>query len=422
MTSHSHVPKQSGYLFGRHSVWVYLAGAALAIWYRLTPLVVVCVFLLLLSALILLWRNKALSGLKPELAVDGNRRFAGESFTVTAAITNEKWLPLVWLEWEFPRYDGIAWGDDGRERHVVRLLWIMWHQKLSWRVRGEARQRGVYNLGAFLLRSGDGFRFSESEIAHELDRRLYVYPRLVPVNVPPYSQALQWSAAGRRGGLCEDRLLLAGVRDYEDGDEWRKVNWKASARVGKLQTNLYEPIVARQLYFYLDVRGFEFRASPEEAEERQLQEQARLKERFEAFLSVIASLAVHYGRQGVQLGFASNARGEGGRLLGILPPAAQPVPVLDKLAEITPQPGTAGTATLDRLLSAGRLSAPLFIFCAEIDEALYRWQMRHRHQLPAIRFFHERESELAGKCGGAAIRLDTLRLDAAGRPERGPDR
>ena len=163
MSENGQSPKLSGYLFGRHAFLPYLGGAALAVWYRNPPLIAVCVFLLLLNALILYWRRGALARLEPALALDGERCFAGDAFTVRASLLNGKWLPLVWLEWEFPATSGIAWEEDKRERYVIRFLWVMWHQRLSWTVRGHALRRGVYPLGRIVLRSGDGFRFSESE-------------------------------------------------------------------------------------------------------------------------------------------------------------------------------------------------------------------------------------------------------------------
>ena len=194
--------------------------------------------------------------LKPTLAIPKSRLFAEEDLIVHAAVKNDKWLPFIWLEWQFHRSDVIHWGDNDRDTYVIRFLWLLWYQEVKWTVKGKARKRGVYNLGQVTLRSGDGFRFAEKEQVYDLNNQLYIYPKLVPVRVPVFQPSMQWEVKGRQGGFLEDPLLISGIREYEPGDQWQRFNWRASARTGKLQTNVYQPVVSEQLVIYIDVHGF----------------------------------------------------------------------------------------------------------------------------------------------------------------------
>jgi uncharacterized protein (DUF58 family) len=45
---------------------------------------------------------------------------------------------------------------------------------------------------------------------------------------------------------------FTGIREYTSNDDWRKVNWKATARVGKLMTNIYDVEKNREVILAVD--------------------------------------------------------------------------------------------------------------------------------------------------------------------------
>ncbi|OGO43342.1 MAG: hypothetical protein A2137_07140 [Chloroflexi bacterium RBG_16_58_8] len=54
--------------------------------------------------------------------------------------------------------------------------------------------------------------------------------------------------------LFQDPVLTAGVRDYRAGDSLKRIHWKSTARLGKLQTKVYEPTTTVDISVFLDVR------------------------------------------------------------------------------------------------------------------------------------------------------------------------
>src|SRR5699024_4908638 len=141
-----------------------------------------------------------------------------------------------------------------------------------------------------------------------LHQNIYIYPQLIPVHIPPFPMSLSWDVQGKQGGLLEDSLIVSGVRDYEPGDDWKRFNWWASARSGKMQTNVYQPVVSKQLLIYVDVEGFQIKQKYPNDEEKQHTYAQQQKSLFEDFLSVIASCIVAYDEQGVEIAYASNGR------------------------------------------------------------------------------------------------------------------
>ncbi|PWA07922.1 hypothetical protein DCC39_15880 [Pueribacillus theae] len=400
-------PMQTSYFFERFAIWVFVAVLLVSIWFRMLPLIIVSVFLILLFFMITLWKKKSLTRIETSLDMSRSRVFAEEEFTVQASIVNNKWLPLIWIEWEFPESTHLIWGEGKRDRYMIRFLWMLWYQRVEWAIKGTALKRGVYQLGKVKLRSGDGFRFSEIEQVQDLDGILYVYPKLVPVHVAPFSLSLNWGAKGKQGGFLEDPLLVSGVRDYQSGDEWRRINWKATARTGALITNVYQPIVNRELMMFIDVEGFAVDETKYEDPKEQ-KEYAEMKKReFEQFLQIITSVAVTYHKQGVQLGFASNASDHFGRKQRSVPPSEDLTRFLDQVALITAN--VAGDKILVDILRNGIPKCPLFLFSKEVTNKHVRSYQENKHKIPEIRFYYQSASEHAAKLAKIAKPIDSFR-------------
>ncbi len=117
------------------------------------------------------------------------------------------------------------------------------------------RVRGNHVLGPILLRSRDllGF-FIEDKVIEEVDlvsttpgREDLRKARVTTRRIRPWLGQL----ASRSPGLGTD---FWAIRDYTPGDEMRRVNWKASARLDSLFTNEYEGERSGDFVIILDAR------------------------------------------------------------------------------------------------------------------------------------------------------------------------
>ncbi|MEI3605069.1 DUF58 domain-containing protein [Pseudogracilibacillus sp. SE30717A] len=300
-----------------------------SIWFQLYTMIGILAFILVLAGFIFVWNKLAVHHIDLKLELPVSRVFAGDNFRVYTSVKNNKSLPLVWLDVEFNKSQLVSWQD--KPFYIVRFMWLLSYQEVDWEVKGRALQRGVYSIGKITMKSGDGFRFMESKKMYDFHKKMYIYPKLVPIRIPPFQPSMQWDVQGKQGGLLEDPLIVSGVRDYEPGDDWKRFNWWASARSGKMQTNVFQPIVAKQLIIVVDVAGF----APTKtfAEEEKQQKYVLEKEKvFESFLSVVASVGVAYHDQGIQIGFATNARNYLNESQEIVQPEKEITSVLDSLA------------------------------------------------------------------------------------------
>jgi uncharacterized protein (DUF58 family) len=383
---------QTSILFDRYAVWIVLAMLAAFIWFRVIPLIILSSFFLLILLMVTLWKKNALLRVIPTMELTRQRVFAGEEISLSLSLSNDKWLPLVWIEMEQDQECGITWGDDASDRYRIRLLWLLWYQKVGWTAKGRAQRRGVYRLGEWILRSGDGFRFTEEERQANIPSQLYVYPRLLPVHVPSLTAFVQWGLSGRNGGFLADPQLVQSVRDYQHGDEWRAIHWQASAKSSVMQTKVFQPVLVRQLMLYIDVAEFD---SPKHSED------------FERFLSVIASVIVTYHNQGVMIGLVSNAQDQQGNELKPSVLGASLADLLDQLAIMTPIIATE-TKNLQQYLKLNKLTIPLYIFCDSLREEHYRGYGENKKDMPFVCYFYMKESRMTHLFAGAAKRLDSL--------------
>lgn len=193
------------------------------------------------------------------------RAFVGESIALRLRLSNEKRLPLPWVEVreQLPS----AMPATGAEVHpsgmpgisyLVRSAALGGREALEWPLTLKATERGFFRVGPARLRSGDLFGLFEREERVQREEHLIVYPRTQTLpeiglgSVRPFGE--------QRGGLriFEDPVRVVGVRDYIPGDPMKRIDWNATARVGRLQSRLYEPSITQSVVIALNISTMEF--------------------------------------------------------------------------------------------------------------------------------------------------------------------
>jgi uncharacterized protein (DUF58 family) len=212
-----------------------------------------------------LWARWSLRRLSYERVLPEDHVFPGDRIGLRLRMTNDKPLPLTWVEVTERFAPGLSAIDDPDFRPGSGNAspgisdWrtsLGAHERVSRQYELQAEDRGVYDIGGTRLRSGDPFGLFTSERLDEQRTRVTVYPRTVPVelalpSVRPYGE----DAGGSR--LFEDPSRIVGVRDYRPGDSMRRIDWKATARLGAMQARVYDPSSSRHLLLCLNTQTTE---------------------------------------------------------------------------------------------------------------------------------------------------------------------
>ena len=115
-----------------------------------------------------------------------SRAFTGDTLEYTIALSNDKMLPLIWVEAQDPFPEGLELvGASVRgesletNRHHSITASLLPYQRATWKFDLRCRRRGYHRIGPVRMRSGDIFGFTSSEIRHSGVDNLLVYPRVV---------------------------------------------------------------------------------------------------------------------------------------------------------------------------------------------------------------------------------------------------
>lgn len=210
--------------------------------------VVLGVLLLAAGGVSRLWSRLALEELHYSRRLTHTRVFVDESTQLRLSLANRKLLPVPWVEVQerFATPMEVVGGrvhPSGVPRTVVlyRNTSLAPNEELSWPLELRAVERGFYRVGPTRLRSGDLFGFFEREREVGGRSALVVYPQTLPL--PELALVHARPFGDQRGGnpLFEDPERVVGLRDYVPGDPLKRVDWKATARVGRLVSRVYEP-------------------------------------------------------------------------------------------------------------------------------------------------------------------------------------
>jgi uncharacterized protein (DUF58 family) len=173
-------------------------------------------------------------------------------------------------------------------------------------------KRGYFSFGPTRIQTGDYFRFHVKELTVEDSLHLMVYPRIVPLSRLGIRSRDPFGDLRLRRHLFHDPVRVSSVRDYSPGDPMKRINWKASARVGELQTKVFEHTTSMDFAVFLDVRTVR---PPFWGEVTQLLETGTI---------AAASIANHLVEKGYRVGmYVNHPFPDSGRLMK-LPPSGHP--------------------------------------------------------------------------------------------------
>jgi uncharacterized protein (DUF58 family) len=223
------------------------------------------ILVLLTGGLATAWSRLALERVVYRRALVNRRAFVGETVEVRFSVTNRKLLPVPWLEIHENLPEAMPTADVKTSPSgftglvsVRRSVSLAWYQRVAWRMRFRCDARGHYRFGPATLQAGDPFGFFERRREETHLDWVTVLPRLYDLSALGLPTRRPFGE--QRGGspIFEDPGRLVGVRDYRAGDPLKRIEWKATARRGALQSRVFEPSSALHLLVALNVSTLEF--------------------------------------------------------------------------------------------------------------------------------------------------------------------
>lgn len=325
-----------------------------------------------------LWSRLALEGVAYHRRLHFHKGFAGETTDCEITVENRKRLPLLWLRIrdEWPR--SVAPTDEGllstSHREEVGIYTLMLPLRGRARTRRHFnvtfRRRGVYQIGPAEAVSGDPFGLFAAEAPRITPaQRVVVFPRLRDATLPDWSADDPFGEKRSPRPLFQDPNRSMGARDYRPEDGFRRIHWPATARVGQLQTRVFEPVRGLDMVVALNASTFEHYW------------EGTNPEVLEALIEIAARLVADSFEAGFRVGLISNGSlAHAGQALSIAPGrSTRHMPhMLEALAALTPLV----TSPFERVLlkQAGKLEygSAMLIVTAVVTPALMEAMLKLR--------------------------------------------
>lgn len=293
-----------------------LLGAVIAsAYFGATLIAAFLLLVLLLSLSACLWSRSVLSRTTVSIADGQTACHAGETLPLTLSVRSRSFFPLVWLDVTVPLGHTLILAREGEENPQLetlpyerplyglheRFVWLLWQQEITCEETLRTVRRGIVPIEKVSLQAGDGLGLAADLRWQMLERpvRLVVYPRLVPVDIRPFTQLIADAEAGARG-QTEDITLLKSSRPYQHGDPMKRINWRYLAMTGRMEVNQYETITPGCITFVLDLFSFRFietYTTPQDTRETRVAVHGRA---LEQMLSVLASSLRALSEQGLR--------------------------------------------------------------------------------------------------------------------------
>lgn len=235
-------------------------------------------------------------GLSVHLKFDRRGIDAGERCRLEETVVNDKRMPLPSLQVKFQTSATFLFDRDGNASvtdHYYRtdLFAAGGRRRITRTLEFVPSRRGYYEINTLDLLAKDFFYAVTCSRRGENQTSLYVYPCKRDVSRFDILYRRMQGELLAKKRLEEDPYAFRGMREYRPTDSMRKINWKSTAKAGKLLVNMYESSFSQEICILLDG------SCRNEGHKRQLQEMA---------VSVASSLAAELLRRGIPVSLQSN--------------------------------------------------------------------------------------------------------------------
>jgi uncharacterized protein (DUF58 family) len=210
---------------------------------------------------------------------------AGEPLKVRVMIKRRNSFPLFYLLVEDNLDDTLKFAE--KLHSPKAFLFPGLRREFSYEYTINKLPRGEHFFHSFTLRIGDPLGLFEKEKTFRAEGRIVVYPAYTEIIYRPFENQFDQGLTASRERVQRDTSMAVGVRDYQPGDRFSWINWKASAKRNVIMTKEFEQRQSHDVFVIMD-------CAPDQ--------------RFEPVVSFTASLLRAVLKKGAQTGLLTFSR------------------------------------------------------------------------------------------------------------------
>ncbi len=288
----------------RHELWPLSSGLLVFVGLLASNglLLVVGSLVFVVWAAARVWEKYCFRRVAFDREVGRRRAFIGDSIEYSVSLSNDKPLPLIWVEAQDQFPEGLDLSNavvrgatiEANRHHSITTS-LLPYQRAKWTFSMRCLRRGYHRIGPVRLRSSDLFGFTSTEARLAGVSDILVYPRVIELEELVTPPQHPFGLTRGRTPLYHDTNRVRGIRDYRPDDPQKHIDWKATARSRQLQSRIFEPSVSMNLVIALNGSTSDFVW------------QGTNRRLFERAVTTAASAAALADRRGYSYGLLSNA-------------------------------------------------------------------------------------------------------------------
>jgi len=260
----------------------------------LISMVITVVFLIWLQGLI--YRKRWKRNLEMKLSFSAVEAFEGDRLYLTEELTNAKLLPLPWVAAKFQISRNLYFigqrnfkiSDDYYQNDIFS---INMYQKITRRLDFICGRRGYYQIKSMNLASSNIFITEKLVKQIPCNAALTVFPKRIPFEELDILFRQVYGEIVVQRFTNPDPFAFKGIREYQPQDDFRSINFKATAKTNQLMVNINSSTASQELVILLNLQ-------PYSAWSREGV--------FEEGIRLAASAAEYFIRKGLAVGVYSN--------------------------------------------------------------------------------------------------------------------
>lgn len=187
--------------------------------------------------------------------VDAKREFtktdfyAGETITVRIQIKRPSFFPLFYLVIEDQLSDSFLL----KKNRTKGISFPYFHKKIDFEYVIENLPRGEHYFQEIHLKTGDPLGLIERQISIPTSAdKMIVYPAYKELLYRPLESRFDQGMTASKDRVQRDTSIAVGIREYQPGDRFSWINWKATAKRNEIMTKEFEQRDSHDVFIIMD--------------------------------------------------------------------------------------------------------------------------------------------------------------------------
>ncbi|PLR98669.1 DUF58 domain-containing protein [Bacillus sp. T33-2] len=204
---------------------------------------------------------------------------AGEKLKVSVILERNTPFPLLYTVAEEQASESLA--EHSQMKTAKSFLFPGFNKVFHFEYTVDELPRGEHFFSGIRIKTGDPLGLIEKETLVPVEDKILVYPAYEPLVYNPFENHYDQGMTASKERVQRDTSMAIGVREYQPGDRFSWINWKATAKRNDIMTKEFEQRQTHDVSIIMD-------CAPDK--------------RFETIVSFTASLVKAILRKGAQVG------------------------------------------------------------------------------------------------------------------------